>query len=97
MGAFLTAAEADDFLGLRNDRASEYNASLLANCKRAQLVVGEANLIAHCVRSNSLSLRASLAALGIVQMNLPSALACTNFRLFPKTALIDSLFDGTKS
>ena len=32
------------FWVLRNDRASEYNASLLANCKRAQPVVGEANL-----------------------------------------------------
>ena len=32
------------FWVLWNDRASEYNASLLANCKRAQPVVGEANL-----------------------------------------------------
>ena len=85
MDAFLTAAEADGFWGCGTTVASEYNASLLANCKRAQPVVGEANLIARYAHSNSLSLRASLAALGIVQMNLPSALACTNFRLYPKT------------
>ena len=44
IGRFLTPNEADDFWAVRNDRASEYNASLLANCKRAQPVVGEANL-----------------------------------------------------
>ena len=84
MGAFLTAAEADDFWGCGTTVQASTMQALLANCKRAQPVVGEANLIAHCVRSNSLSLRASLASLGKVQINLPSALACTNFRLYPK-------------
>ena len=44
MGRFLNAKRSWWFLGARNDRASEYNASSLANCKRAQPVVGEANL-----------------------------------------------------